>query len=253
MGKAAKLATAFVLLGTLAALGLVPACAQPDLGSDYEAERRALVAEIERTVARTRAQTGLAALDARVLDAIGRVPRHELVPAALRARAYENRALPIGEGQTISQPYVVALMTHLAALGEEAIVLEIGTGSGYQAAVLAEIAREVYTIEIIEPLGRRAEAALARLGYRNVTVRVGDGYAGWPEHAPFDAILVTAAPEEVPAPLVEQLAPGGRLVVPVGAQGSAQSLRVIEKDAAGEVTETDILPVLFVPFLRDGP
>jgi protein-L-isoaspartate(D-aspartate) O-methyltransferase len=169
----------------------------------------------------------------------------------VRAYAYENAPLPIGNDQTISQPYIVALMTELAALDADAAVLEVGTGSGYQAAVLAEIAREVYTIEIIEPLGRHASEVLAELGYDNVTVRIGDGYAGWPEKAPFDAILVTAAPEEVPPPLIEQLKPGGRLVIPVGAEDSTQVLRVLEKDPAGELATTDVLPVRFVPFLRD--
>jgi protein-L-isoaspartate(D-aspartate) O-methyltransferase len=235
------------LAGTTGALCLVAACA----AQDFEAQRMRLVEEIERSVSAAQPFTGRSELDPRVLEAIARVPRHAFVPAGLAARAYENRALPIGEGQTISQPYIVALMTDLAALDADATVLEIGTGSGYQAAVLAEIAREVYTIEIIEPLGRRAAATLAELGYDNVSVRIGDGYRGWPEHAPFDAILVTAAPEEVPAPLIEQLAPGGRLVIPVGGQQEAQTLRVLEKGITGQITETDVLPVLFVPFLRD--
>src|SRR5262245_42108061 len=149
--------------------------------------------------------------DARVLAAMRTVPRHEFVPDALAGSAYADSALPIGHAQTISQPYIVALMTELARLGPTSTVLEVGTGSGYQAAVLAEVAKAVYSIEIVEPLARRAEATLARLGYGRVHVRAGDGYRGWPEAAPFDAILVTAAPDQVPAPLIAQLAPGGRL------------------------------------------
>jgi protein-L-isoaspartate(D-aspartate) O-methyltransferase len=185
------------------------------------------------------------------VQALARVPRHRFVPASLQALAYQDTPLPIGHDQTISQPYIVALMTELAEVGAADVVLEIGTGSGYQAAVLAEIAREVYTIEIIEPLGRGAARVLEQLGYDNVTVRVGDGYAGWPERAPFDAILVTAAPEVVPPALIEQLKPGGRLVIPVGAEYATQTLRVLEKTSTGELSATDVLPVRFVPFLRD--
>ena len=180
------------------------------------------------------------------------VPRHEFVPVAYRNDAYRNHPLPIGEGQTISQPYIVALMTDLAGVGESATVLEIGTGSGYQAAVLAEIVDRVYTIEIVEVLGERARLTLDRLGYDNVHVRVGDGYKGWPEHAPFDAIIVTAAPESVPAPLIEQLAVGGKLVIPVGPQRGGQSLQVLQKQVDGEVSTVDVLPVRFVPFTREA-
>ena len=218
---------------------------------DWEAEREALAREIEDDVRRTSGYTGKLALDSRVMDAIRTVPRHEFVPEDLREYAYLNRPLPIGEGQTISQPYIVALMTDLAGVDETSTVLEIGTGSGYQAAVLAVIVRHVYTIEIIEALGRRAEETLEQLGYENVSVLVGDGYQGWPEHAPFDAIIVTAAPETVPQPLIEQLAIGGRLVVPVGPQWGTQSLQVLEKQENGEITTFDALPVRFVPFTRD--
>jgi protein-L-isoaspartate(D-aspartate) O-methyltransferase len=228
-------------------LGAGSACSQPS----YDVQRAALVAEIEQDVQRTQNYTGRARLDASVREAISKVPRHEFVPAAYRASAYENRPLPIGEGQTISQPYIVALMTDLAALDADSVVLEIGTGSGYQAAVLGEIARQVYTIEIVETLGERAAATLERLGYANVSVRIGDGYRGWPEYAPFDAIIVTAAPEQIPQPLIEQLRPGGKLVVPVGPENGAQSLRVIDKNEAGELSTTDVLPVRFVPFTRD--
>lgn len=183
--------------------------------------------------------------DAHVLEAIGDVPRHELVPEEYRALAYADRPLPIGEDQTISQPSLVALMTELAQIEPGDRVLEVGTGSGYQAAVLAEITGEVYTIEIVEPLARRARQDLERLGYGDrVRFRVGDGYAGWPEAAPFDAIVVTAAAPHVPAPLKEQLAVGGRLVIPVGR--TVQSLHVIERTERGFVDRGSV-PVRFVP------
>ena len=182
--------------------------------------------------------------DPRVLAALARVPRHELVPDEMREHAYEDRPLPIGRGQTISQPYVVAYMTEQLHLRGDERVLEIGTGSGYQAAVLAELAREVYSIEIVEELGARARADLARLGYSNVHVRVGDGYRGWPEQAPFDAIIVTAAPGHVPQPLIDQLAVGGRLVLPVG--GLDQELLRIERDATG-LRREHLIGVRFVP------
>lgn len=237
-----------LILGLLPSLlGAVPACAQ----LSYEAQRTALVREIERDVRETRSYTGRARLGEAVIAAMRTVPRHEFVPEPLRAHAYANRPLPIGEGQTISQPYIVALMTDLADVGPESVVLEVGTGSGYQAAVLAEIVRHVYTIEIVERLGRRAAETLARLGYDNVTVRIGDGYRGWPELAPFDAIVVTAAPDAVPPPLIEQLKTGGKLVVPVGPEGRGQSLQVLEKGLDGEITATDVLPVRFVPLTRD--
>ena len=173
--------------------------------------------------------------DPRVLAALAHVPRHELVPDEMREYAYEDRPLPIGHGQTISQPYVVAYMTEQLRLRGDERVLEIGTGSGYQAAVLAELAREVYSIEIVEELGERARADLARLGYSNVHVRVGDGYRGWPEQAPFDAIIVTAAPGHVPQPLIDQLAVGGRLVLPVGRSrpGAAAHRARRERPASG--------------------
>jgi protein-L-isoaspartate(D-aspartate) O-methyltransferase len=180
-------------------LAAVSACAQ----LSYEAQRNALANEIAREVRETRNYTGISRLDAAVMDAVRTVPRHEFVPAQLREFAYANQPLPIGDGQTISQPYIVALMTDLAEVGPGSTVLEVGTGSGYQAAVLAEIVSHVYTIEIIGALGRRAAGTLERLGYDNVTVRIGDGYRGWPEQAPFDAIVVTAAPTAVPPPLIE--------------------------------------------------
>ena len=182
--------------------------------------------------------------DAKTLAALRKVPRHEMVPAAVAAQAYQDRPLPIGHEQTISQPYIVAFMTEALALRGGEKVLEVGTGSGYQAAVLAEIASEVYTIEIVAPLAERARADLARLGYRKVHVRAGDGYKGWPEAAPFQAIVVTAAAPRVPAPLLAQLADGGRLVIPVGED--EQSLRVITRTGA-RFDEQTVLPVRFVP------
>ena len=182
--------------------------------------------------------------DRRVLEAMGEVPRHEFVPEAERERAYQDRPLPIGHAQTISQPYVVAAMTEAARLGPEARVLEVGTGSGYQAAVLGRLCREVYSIEIVEPLARQAAETLSRLGFDHVQVRHGDGYRGWPDAAPFDAILVTAAAPRVPEPLLEQLAPGGRLVIPVG--DATQQLEVHTRGPDGFRVET-VFPVRFVP------
>ena len=183
--------------------------------------------------------------DPRVLAAMRKVPRHLFVEPAERARAYEDHPLPIAGSQTISQPYIVALMTELLGLPEHARVLEIGTGSGYQSAVLGEIADEVYSIEILPELALASARKLTELGYKNVTVREGDGYRGWPEHAPFDGIIVTAAPESVPQPLVEQLAPGGRMVIPVGT--FFQELKVFTRGADGRITEQSIIPVRFVP------
>jgi protein-L-isoaspartate(D-aspartate) O-methyltransferase len=187
--------------------------------------------------------------DPRVLEAMARVPRHEFVPAAQRGEAYEDWPLPIGYGQTISQPYIVAFMT--AALEPEPgdRVLEIGTGSGYQAAVLSCLVAEVYTVEIVDPLARRAEADLKRLGYANVKVRAGDGYRGWPEAAPFDAIIVTCAPEQVPQALVDQLREGGRMIIPVGSQWGAQELYLLRKTPTG-MQRQGVLPVRFVPMVK---
>ena len=190
--------------------------------------------------------------DARVLNAMRKVPRHLFVPLEYVAAAYDDHPLPIGHGQTISQPYIVAKMTELAQPKKADRALEVGTGSGYQAAVLAELVAEVYTIEIIEPLGLEAKERLRALGYRNVTVRIGDGYAGWPEKAPFDIILVTAAAPEIPPPLIEQLKPGGRMVIPVGEVGTVQTLLLITKGDKGprDIRTREIIPVLFVPLTR---
>jgi protein-L-isoaspartate(D-aspartate) O-methyltransferase len=187
--------------------------------------------------------------DARVLGAMHSVPREKFVPKELRNSAYDDRPLPIGYGQTISQPYIVAFMTEQLQPKRSQRVLEIGTGSGYQAAVLSDLVAEVYTIEIVRPLAQRAEAVLRELGYKNVQVKAGDGYKGWPEHAPFDAIIVTAAPDHVPPPLVEQLKEGGRMIIPVGKSGS-QKLYLLEKQN-GQIQQTAVIPVRFVPLTRE--
>jgi len=188
--------------------------------------------------------------DRAVLAAMRRVPRHRFMPADVQPRAYQDRALPIGHGQTISQPFIVASMTEQLRLGRDSRVLEVGTGSGYQAAVLAEIVDEVHTIEIVAPLAERAAADLAAIGYDRVHVRAGDGYRGWPEAGPFDAIIVTAAPDHVPQPLLDQLAPGGRLIIPVGSRG-AQDLRVLVREEKG-VREEILYGVLFVPMTGEA-
>ena len=189
--------------------------------------------------------------DARVLDSMKQVPRHLFISESLWPSAYFDSPLPISNDQTISQPYIVAVMTELLQPEEHHVVLEIGTGSGYQAAVLSKLVDWVYTIEIVPELGRSAESILDRLGYDNVTVRVGDGYQGWPEEAPFDRIIVTAAPEEIPRKLVEQLKPGGRMILPVGPQLRGQDLLILEKDGEGKVETTRLFPVRFVPMVRE--
>lgn len=189
--------------------------------------------------------------DRRVLAAMARVPRHVFVPEGYRPSAYDDHPLPIGEGQTISQPYIVAYMTEALQLDPQDRVLEIGTGSGYQAAILGELVKEVYTIEIIETLAVKAQGVLDRLGYRNVHVRVGDGYLGWPEKAPFDAVIVTCAPERVPQPLIDQLREGGRMIIPVGETGAVQSLvRGVKR--GGRLEKKDVMAVRFVPMVRGG-
>ena len=192
---------------------------------------------------------GRAITNARVLAVMRKVPRHEFVPERYRSQAYEDGPLPIGYGQTISQPYVVAFMTERLDPKPSDRVLEIGTGSGYQAAVLAEVVRQVYSVELIESLGRTAAERLAAMGYRNVEVRIGDGYAGWPEKAPFDGIVVTAAAPKIPPALVAQLKPGGRMVIPVGGDGFIQYLKLVTKRADGGTDEREIIPVRFVPLV----
>ena len=210
-------------------------------------EMQVLLDEIRAEVSETWQYTGRAALAPRVLDAFAEVPRHAFLPDTLRAAAYINRPLPIGHGQTISQPYIVALMTDLLDPEPDDIVLEIGTGSGYQAAVLAKLVKQVYSLEIVAALAEQASERLRRLGYGNIEVRQGDGHAGWPEHAPFDAIIVTAAAPDIPPVLIEQLKPGGRFLIPVGSRYSGQDLLLIEKDRHGRVSQKSVLPVIFVP------
>jgi protein-L-isoaspartate(D-aspartate) O-methyltransferase len=216
---------------------------------DFAAERARLVEEVEATYAETRSETGLAAMSPRVRAALGKVERHRLVPSDQNALAYRNHPLPIGHGQTISQPYIVALSADLIAPQPQHVVLEVGTGSGYQAAILAEIVQQVYTIEIVEALGRSAEARLKEMGYRNIEVRIGDGYRGWPEKAPFDGIVVTAAAPRVPQALVDQLKAGGRMVIPVGERWEVQQLLLITKKADGTTERRNVLPVRFVPLV----
>src|SRR5688572_18261966 len=204
-----------------------------------------------REIIATYRDAGTGNPNARVLDAVRRVPRHEFVPPELASRAYENRPLPIGSGQTISQPYIVALMTDLARVRKGARVLEVGTGSGYQAAILADMGASVFTIEIVPSLAKSAGERLASLGYRDVEVITGDGYAGIPSRAPFDAILVTAGASHVPPALVRQLRAGGRIVIPVGDPMGYQELTVVEKAADGTVSTRRVLPVRFVPLTRE--
>ena len=220
---------------------------------DYEELRGNLVREIKRHVFDTRDYIGRRMLDERVMNVMGKVPRHKFVPEEYLGRAYKNRPLPIGFGQTISQPYIVALMTDLLELEAGDVVLEVGTGSGYQAAVLAELVEQVYSIEIIEELSHLATLRLQELGYENIEVGLADGYYGWPERAPFDAIIVTAAASHIPPPLVEQIKPGGIMMIPVGNQFQVQQLTIVRKDLSGTVTTRQVLPVRFVPLTGDRP
>jgi protein-L-isoaspartate(D-aspartate) O-methyltransferase len=236
-----------ILVPALLVMAAAPAAAQ----DAYATARSRMAAEIALMARETAAETGRARFRDAVMTAMGKVPRHRFVPAGEEASAYENRPLPIGEGQTISQPYIVALMTDLIEPKPADAVLEVGTGSGYQAAVLAELVQRVYTIEIVEPLGRRAAKLLADLGYRNVEARIGDGYAGWPGSGPFDAIVVTAAAPAVPQALIDQLKPGGRLVIPVGGSGEVQQLLLVQKERDGSATTRRTLAVRFVPMTRD--
>ncbi|MEJ2344458.1 MAG: protein-L-isoaspartate(D-aspartate) O-methyltransferase [Gammaproteobacteria bacterium] len=207
--------------------------------------------EIDAEVRYTRRMTGRGALTAQVLAAVREVPRDEFVPSNLAERAYDNRPLPIGDGQTISQPYMVALMTDLLEPQPDHVVLEVGTGSGYQAAVLSRLVQQVYSMEIIPTLAEQARTRLHQLGYDNVSVRVGDGYQGWPEHAPYDSIIVTAAAPHVPPPLINQLKPGGRLVVPVGPSHYGQQLMLLTKAEDGSNETRVVIPVAFVPLTGD--
>jgi protein-L-isoaspartate(D-aspartate) O-methyltransferase len=216
----------------------------------FEEQRREMIAAIRVIAEHLVAEIGKSVLDDRVLRAMAKVPRHEFVPIEVQPYAYLNRPLPIGFEKTISQPLMVAVMTDQLELKPDDVVLEIGTGLGYQSAVLAELADSVYTVEIIDELAQRAERRLKREGYTNVQVRVGNGYFGWPEHAPFDKVIVTAAPDLIPPPLINQLRAGGRMVIPVGLP-DAQQLLLIDKDMNGKVRTKEIMQVLFS--LLDGP
>jgi protein-L-isoaspartate(D-aspartate) O-methyltransferase len=235
----------FLLSAAVSALACTPSAAAQ---SDRASERERMVLSVANLVATSGARDGRE-IRPSVMNAMRRVPRHLFVPEAVRAAAYQDRALPIGHEATISAPTIVALMTELLDPRPGLRVLEVGTGSGYQAAVLAGLVGEVYSVEIVEPLALSAAERLATLGYRNVIVRAGDGYAGWPERAPFDRIIVTAAAPHVPQPLIDQLRPGGRLVIPVG-RGEDEQLMLIVKDMRGRVSRRAILPVRFVPLVR---
>ncbi|MBT8070907.1 MAG: protein-L-isoaspartate(D-aspartate) O-methyltransferase [Gammaproteobacteria bacterium] len=232
----------------LGMLGLFFAIPSVVFAEDYQVLRQRLAKEVAADVARTRGYTGKGALDERVMHVLGTVGRHRFVPAELQSQAYQNRPLPIGYGQTISQPYIVALMTDLLEPEAGDVALEIGTGSGYQAAVLSRLVSQVYTIEIIPELADSATKRLRRLGFSNIEVKNADGYYGWQEHAPFDAIIVTAASSHIPPPLVEQLKPGGVLMIPVGPAFQVQQLSMVRKSIDGEITTRQVLPVRFVPF-----
>lgn len=210
----------------------------------FESLRRNMVAEIAASTAHARAVIGKPSLDDRVLDVMGKVARHEFVPVELQPYAYANVPLPIGFDKTISQPFIVALMTDLLELKPDDSVLEIGTGLGYQAAILAELAGKVFTVEMIEELGANAKRRLGRQGYRNIEFRIGNGYYGWPEHAPFDKVIVTAAPDLIPPPLLQQLKPAGKMVIPAGLADS-QQLLLVERDSSGRTRTKEILPVRF--------
>jgi protein-L-isoaspartate(D-aspartate) O-methyltransferase len=244
-GWRARIALGACVVGAVAALRMVNLHAEPE----HAADRARMVAEVEAMYAETRAETGFAAMSPAVRAAMRKVERHRLVPASQAALAYRNHPLPIGSGQTISQPYIVALSTDLLDPQPDQVVLDVGTGSGYQAAVLAEIVKQVYSIEIVEALATTARRALGALGYRNIAVRTGDGYLGWPEHAPFDGIVVAAAAPRVPQALIDQLRPGGKMVIPIGAAYGIQYLVLVTKRADGGIDERRVLPVRFVPLV----
>jgi protein-L-isoaspartate(D-aspartate) O-methyltransferase len=225
--------------------------AAPALAQDGRTdERAAMIVAVEAHARRAPGAVENGAIDPAVLQAMRSVPRHEFVPENVRTQAYADRPLPIGYGQTISQPFIVALMTDLLDVKPGYKVLEIGTGSGYQAAILSPLAGQVYSIEIVPELGNRAGEVLRRLGYGNVETKIADGYYGWPEAAPFDAIVVTAASSHIPPALIQQLKSGGRMVIPIGGPFSAQQLMLVEKQPGGGITTRQLLPVQFVPFTR---
>jgi protein-L-isoaspartate(D-aspartate) O-methyltransferase len=218
------------------------------LADDYTQQRQQMIDDIGAYAGTTVKAINKKSIDPAIMQVMATIPRHEFVPPDMRARAYDNEPLPIGYGQTISQPYIVALMTQLLQPQPEHRVLEIGTGSGYQAAVLSPLVKQVYSIEIVEQLGKSAKQLLTRLGYDNIETRISDGYDGWPEQAPFDDIIVTAAISHIPPPLVQQLKKGGRMLIPVGTRFQTQYLTLVEKDLQGAITTRQVLPVYFVPF-----
>lgn len=219
--------------------------------ADIPPQRRAMLEAVRDSVRESADYTGISEISPRVLDAMGAVARENFVPSQYRHLAYQNTPLPIAAGQTISQPLIVALMTQLLDPQTGDVFLEVGTGSGYQAAVLSHLVKHIYSIEIVDELAENATRVLQQLDYTNITVRAGDGYAGWPEHAPFDGIIVTAAAEHLPPPLLHQLKPGGRLVIPIGEEHGYQELLLVEVNAAGEINRKSVLPVRFVPLTRD--
>jgi protein-L-isoaspartate(D-aspartate) O-methyltransferase len=212
--------------------------------NQFDLMRRQMILEVVAETVFLTQRLGRAALDARVIDVMAKIPREEFVPVELRPYAYLNRPLPVGCGKTISQPFIIALMTDLLEPQAGDVVLEVGTGVGYQAAILAELVQQVYSVEIIDELTQHAKRRLMRLGYRNIEVRTGNGYYGWPEHAPFDKIIVTAAPDLIPPPLLAQLKPGGRMVIPAGIPDE-QQLMLVEKAENGTLATSNILPVRF--------
>lgn len=213
----------------------------------YSTARQQMVKLIEQDVRETSNYLEKPLLDTRIMKVLSEVPRHEFVPIEIRNQAYQNRPLPIGYGQTISQPYIVAIMTDLIGPQAEHKALEIGTGSGYQAAVLSQLVDKVFSMEIVEPLGKQAQKRLTRLGYKNIELTIADGYHGWESNAPFDIIIVTAAASHIPPPLISQLKPGGKMIIPVGSRFMTQQLLLVEKNPEEQVTVRQILPVRFVP------
>ena len=234
----------------LVCCGLLPAFSANADDQEYAQARAAMVREVE-LYANFARDDSRKSFDDSVMDSLGAVERHKFVPDRQTRYAYENRPLPIGHGQTISQPYIVALMTELIEPGPDDVVLEVGTGSGYQAAILAKLVKQVYTIEIITALADEAKGRLRRLGFSNVTTKLGDGYYGWKERGPFDSIIVTAAASHVPPPLIQQLRPGGRMIIPVGDRFTTQQLLLIKKAESGEVVTRQITAVRFVPLTGD--
>lgn len=212
---------------------------------------KGMIADIESEVSYTRSIIGKSALDPRVMNVMARVPRDEFVPDDMKHAAFLNGPLPIGDGQTISQPYIVALMTDMLAIESEHTVLEIGTGSGYQTAILSELCKQVYTVECIAALSERACIHFRKLKYKNIEATIGNGYQGWPEHAPYDGIIVTAAASHIPEALIEQLKPGGNLVIPVGGAYTSQTLMLVRKDEQGEIDIDSVLGVVFVPLVDE--